>query len=66
MVNQHAKRTPAGGRPSGNLPCGECGLPGLAVRPVPVRSEPLQSIPMLICRFCHVGVQVGRVWQMSA
>lgn len=66
MVNQYTKRIPAGGKPSGNLPCGECGLPGLAVRPVPVRGEPLQSVPMLICRLCHRGVVVGRVWQLSA
>jgi len=52
--------------PPMGLPCGECGLPGLVVRPAPRRGEPLQSIPMLICRFCRVGVVAGLVSQRTA
>lgn len=52
--------------PQMGINCGECGLPGLGVHPVPVQGQPHQVVPMLICRFCHVGVRVGRVWQLSA
>jgi len=66
MVNQYTKRpVPTPHVPTG-LPCAECGLPGLGVRQIPLKGEARQSVPMLICRFCHVGVQAGRVWQLSA
>lgn len=66
MVNQYTKRpAPTPHVPMG-LPCGDCGLPGLGVRQVPIQGEVRQSVPMLICRFCHRGVPVGKVYQLSA
>lgn len=64
MVNR--KPPGAVAPPNLGITCGECGLPGLGVRPVPVQGKPRQAVPMLICRFCHVGVPVGRVWQTGA
>ena len=65
MVNQYTKRpAPTPTRALG-LPCGDCGLPGLGVRQVPLQGKPGASVPMLICRFCHVGQPVRRIHQSA-
>lgn len=63
MVNQYTKRpAPTPHVPVG-LPCGDCGQWGLGVRQVPVRDKPGSTVSMLICRFCHVGKPVSRIYQ---
>lgn len=47
------------------ISCGECGLPGLGVRMVPVQGIQGAKVPMLLCGFCQVGKPVGRIQQKA-